>query len=47
MARIKIAIERDMLFNVKLAIVFENGLYLDKIKALLALEIQDFKVSRS
>jgi hypothetical protein len=43
MVRVKIAVKRVVLLDVKLTIVFKNCLYLDKIKALTALEVQDFK----
>ena len=43
MVRIKIALKRVVLLDMKLAIVFKDCLYLDKIKTLTALEVQDFK----
>jgi len=41
--RIEIAIKRTILLNLKHAIINDNGLHLDIIKAFTALEIQDFK----
>jgi hypothetical protein len=43
MVRVKIAVKRVVLLDVKLTIASKNCLYLDKIKALTALEVQDFK----
>jgi hypothetical protein len=41
--RIEIAIKRTILLNLKHAIINDNGLHLEIIKAFNALEIQDLK----
>jgi hypothetical protein len=41
--RIEIAIKRTILLNLKHAIINDDGLHLEIIKALTALEIQDFE----
>ena len=41
--RIEIAIKRTILLNLKHAIINDDGLHLDIIKAFTALEIQDFE----
>ena len=41
--RIKIAIKRTILLNLKQAIIKDDGLHLEIIKAFTALEVQDFE----
>jgi hypothetical protein len=41
--RIKIGIKRTILFDMKQAIVSQDGSHAKKIKAFAALEVQDFK----